>query len=127
MQFFDIFLHFVGKHLSSLGIYPSDTRDQYLRGTFHGYSLQNLLWGVNHPDNYWTQAIYPTKRACSPISVTFSTSEADKMFTLNYLLYNLHVFIGENRFGNASAKVSIPEEDVSFMIQKCIFYLKIPN
>ncbi|XP_011067938.1 PREDICTED: C1GALT1-specific chaperone 1-like isoform X2 [Acromyrmex echinatior] len=65
--------YYLGKHLSSLGIHPSDTRDQYLRGTFHGYSLQNLLWGVVKPDSYFTRAVYPIKgECCSPISVTFS-------------------------------------------------------
>ncbi|XP_012219168.1 C1GALT1-specific chaperone 1-like [Linepithema humile] len=105
--------YYLGKHLLSLGIHPSDTRDQYLRGTFHGYSLPNLLWGVVRPDSYFTRAVYPTKgECCSPISVTFSASEPDKMHTLNYLLYHLHVFSGRGRFGNIPAKVSIPDEDV---------------
>ncbi|XP_032686769.1 glycoprotein-N-acetylgalactosamine 3-beta-galactosyltransferase 1-like isoform X2 [Odontomachus brunneus] len=105
--------YYLGKHLLSLGIQPSDTRDQYLRGTFHGYSLQTLLWGVNKPDSYWTRAMYPTKGACcSPVSVTFSTSEPDKMHMLNYLLYNLRVFMGEGRFGNIPAKAPVPENDV---------------
>lgn len=105
--------YYLGKHLSSLGVRPSDTRDQYLRGTFHGYSLQNLLWGVAKPDSYFTRAVYPIKReCCSPISVTFSASEPDKMYTLNYLLYELRVLNGENRFGNVSAKIPVREEDV---------------
>lgn len=107
-------MYVTGKHLLSLGIRPSDTRDQYLRGTFHGYSLQTLLWGVNKPDSYWTRAMYPIKGACcSPVSVTFSASEPDKMHMLNYLLYNLRVFMGEGRFGNIPAKAPIPENDVS--------------
>lgn len=98
----------------SLDIHPSDTRDQYLRDTFHGYSLQTLLWGVNKPDSYWTHAMYPTKKACcSSISVTFSVSEPDKMHMLNYLLYHLRVFMGESRFGNIPAKTLIPENNVS--------------
>lgn len=114
MRNIDFFPHFTGKHLSSLGIHPSDTRDQYLRGTFHGYSLQNLLWGVIRPDSYFTRALYPTKReCCSPISVTFSVTEPDKMYTLNYLLYHLHVFDGEGKFGNIPAKMQILEDNVS--------------
>lgn len=105
----------LGKHLSSLGIRPSDTRDQFLRGTFHGYSLQNLLWGVAKPGSYFTRAVYPIKgECCSPISVTFSASEPDKMHMLNYLLYELRVLNGGSRFGNISAEVPIREEDVSF-------------
>ncbi|KAM0726249.1 Glycoprotein-N-acetylgalactosamine 3-beta-galactosyltransferase 1 [Formica fusca] len=105
--------YYLGKHLSSLGIRPSDTRDQYLRGTFHGYSLQNLLWGVIRPDSYFTHAVYPTKgECCSPISVTFSVNEPDKMHMLNYLLYHFHVFNSESKFGNISAKIQIPEDNV---------------
>ncbi|EZA49606.1 Glycoprotein-N-acetylgalactosamine 3-beta-galactosyltransferase [Ooceraea biroi] len=104
--------YYLGKHLSFLGIHPSDTRDQYLRGTFHGYSLQNLLWGIARPDSYFTRAVYPTKECCSPRSVTFSASEPDKMYTLNYLLYHLHVFNSEARFGNTAAKTPVPEENV---------------
>ncbi|KAG5336057.1 C1GLT galactosyltransferase, partial [Acromyrmex heyeri] len=105
--------YYLGKHLSSLGIHPSDTRDQYLRGTFHGYSLQHLLWGVVKPDSYFTRAVYPIKgECCSPISVTFSVSESNKMHMLNYLLYQLHVLNSESRFGNVSAKVRVREEDV---------------
>lgn len=113
-----LFFLFAGKHLLSLGIRPSDTRDQYLRGTFHGYSLPNLLWGVARPDSYFTRAVYPTKgECCSPISVTFSASEPDKMHTLNYLLYYLHVLNGKSRFGNIPAKVLIPDEDVSYKLK----------
>ncbi|XP_029168714.1 glycoprotein-N-acetylgalactosamine 3-beta-galactosyltransferase 1-B-like [Nylanderia fulva] len=105
--------YYLGKHLSSLGIHPSDTRDQYLRDTFHGYSLQNLLWGVIRPDSYFTHAVYPTKKeCCSPISVTFSVNEPDKMYTLNYLLYHLHVFNGKSKFGNIPAKMPVPEDSV---------------
>ncbi|KAL6436339.1 hypothetical protein ACFW04_004702 [Cataglyphis niger] len=105
--------YYLGKHLSFLGIRPSDTRDQYLRGTFHGYSLQNLLWGVIRPDSYFTHAIYPTKgECCSPISVTFSVSEPDKMHMLNYLLYHLHIFNSESKFGNISVKIQVSEDNV---------------
>ncbi|XP_018060270.1 PREDICTED: glycoprotein-N-acetylgalactosamine 3-beta-galactosyltransferase 1-like isoform X2 [Atta colombica] len=105
--------YYLGKHLSSLGIHPSDTRDQYLRGTFHGYSLQHLLWGVAKPDSYFTRAVYPIKgECCSPISVTFSVNESNKMHMLNYLLYQLHVLNSESRFGNVSAEVRVREEDV---------------
>ncbi|XP_011865225.1 PREDICTED: glycoprotein-N-acetylgalactosamine 3-beta-galactosyltransferase 1-like isoform X2 [Vollenhovia emeryi] len=105
--------YYLGKHLSSMGIRPSDTRDQYLRGTFHGYSLQNLLWGVARPGSYFTRAVYPIKGdCCSPISVTFSASEPDKMHMLNYLLYQLRVLNGESRFGKIPARVPVREEDV---------------
>lgn len=104
--------YYLGKHLSSLGIQPSDTRDQYLRGTFHGYSLQNLLWGVIRPDSYFTHAVYPTKgECCSPISVTFSISEPDKMHMLNYLLYHLLVF-SKGKFGNVPIKMHTSEDNV---------------
>lgn len=117
--------YFTGKHLSSLGIRPSDMRDQYLRGTFHGYSLQNLLWGVIRPDSYFTHAVYPPKEeCCSPISVTFTISEPDKMHMLNYLLYHLHVF-NEGKFGNIPTKIHISEDNVSFVTHFLTWFLNI--
>lgn len=114
-----------GKHLSSMGILPMDTRDEYLRGTFHGYALNNLLWGIAKPGSYWTHALYPPqKECCSSMSVTFSATEADKMFTFNYLLYNLHIFTKKGVFGNKHAPTSFPEEDVR-LIGLIIYFLYI--
>ncbi|KAK2585762.1 hypothetical protein KPH14_010371 [Odynerus spinipes] len=105
--------YYLGKHLLSMGILPVDTRDEYLRGTFHGYALHSLLWGIAKPGSYWTHALYPPqKECCSPMSVTFNAAEADKMFTFNYLLYHLNVFTKKGIFGNKHAPMSFPEEDV---------------
>ncbi|XP_012270319.1 glycoprotein-N-acetylgalactosamine 3-beta-galactosyltransferase 1 [Orussus abietinus] len=105
--------YYLGKHLSSLGIYPTDTRDEYLRGTFHGYSLQTLLWGVARPGSYWTRALYPPgPECCSPKSITFGIGESDKMYTLNYLLYHLHVYVGPGIYGNKPAPTSKTEEEI---------------
>lgn len=79
--------------------------------------MQNLLWGIARPDSYWTHAVYPVQKACcSPMSVTFNINEADKMHTVNYLLYHLYIFTSESRFGNKSAAVLIPEENVRSLI-----------
>ncbi|XP_076276538.1 C1GALT1-specific chaperone 1 isoform X2 [Lasioglossum baleicum] len=105
--------YYLAKHLASMGIYPSDTRDQYLRGTFHGYSLQSLLWGVVRTGSYWTRALYPIKdECCSSMSVTFNVGEPDKMYTLHYLLYRLNVLRKEAVFGARRAPTIIPDEDV---------------
>ncbi|KAG7205163.1 hypothetical protein KM043_018257 [Ampulex compressa] len=105
--------YYLAKHLSSLGIHPSDTRDQYLRGTFHGYSLQNLLWGIAKPGSYWTHALYPIHgECCSSRSITFGAGEADKMYTLNYLLYHLHVFNSQSIFGAKHASILVAAENV---------------
>ncbi|XP_034190321.2 C1GALT1-specific chaperone 1 [Osmia lignaria lignaria] len=105
--------YYLAKHLATMGIHPSDTRDQYLRGTFHGYSLQSLLWGVAKIGIYWTRALYPAHdECCSFMSVTFNVAESDKMYTLNYLLYHLHVFKNEAIFGTRNAPVSVPDENV---------------
>lgn len=104
---------FLAKHLASMGIHPSDTRDQYLRGTFHGYSLQSLLWGVVKTGSYWTRALYPIQNeCCSLMSVTFSIGESDTMYTLDYLLYHLHVLKTEGVFGSIKAPTIVPDEDV---------------
>ncbi|XP_076236142.1 C1GALT1-specific chaperone 1 [Calliopsis andreniformis] len=105
--------YYLAKHLSSMGIYPSDTRDQYLRGTFHGYSLQALLWGIVKTASYWTRALYPIQNeCCSVMSVTFNVGEPDKMYTLDYLLYHLHVLKSPAIFGSRKAPTTVPDENV---------------
>nr|XP_033337609.1 LOW QUALITY PROTEIN: glycoprotein-N-acetylgalactosamine 3-beta-galactosyltransferase 1-B-like [Megalopta genalis] len=105
--------YYLAKHLASMGIYPSDTRDQRLRGTFHGYSLQSLLWGIVKTGSYWTRALYPIRNeCCSFMSVTFNVGEPDKMYTLNYLLYHLHVLKRKSVFGAKRPLMVIPDKDV---------------
>ena len=105
--------YYLAKHLSSMGIHPSDTRDQYLRGTFHGYSLQSLLWGVVKTGVYWTRALYPIQdECCSFMSVTFNVGEPDKMYTLDYILYHLYVLKNEAVFGSRKAPTTVPDENV---------------
>ncbi|XP_076632362.1 C1GALT1-specific chaperone 1-like protein [Colletes latitarsis] len=105
--------YYLAKHLASMGIHPSDTRDQYLRGTFHGYSLQSLLWGVIKTSSYWTRALYPIQNeCCSLMSVTFNIGESDKMYTLDYLLYHLYVLKSKGLFGNVKASTTVPDDDV---------------
>lgn len=100
-----------------MGIYPSDTRDQHLRGTFHGYPLQSLLWGIAKTGAYWTHAMYPAKdECCSFLSVTFNIAESEKMYTMNYLLYNFHVLKRKAIFGSKKAATTIPDEDVRLLL-----------
>lgn len=94
---------FLGKHLRSMGIKPSDTRDSLQRGTFHGYSLQILFWGIAKPGQYWTRALYPPgDDCCSTRSVTFNAVDSSKMYTLNYFLYNFNTFLKPGIHGNKS-------------------------
>lgn len=105
--------YYLAKHLASMGIHPSDTRDQYLRGTFHGYSLQSLLWGVVKTGVYWNRALYPVNNeCCSFASVTFNVAEPDKMHTFNYLLYHFNVLNRRAAFGSRRAATTVPDEEV---------------
>ncbi|XP_003250507.1 C1GALT1-specific chaperone 1-like protein [Apis mellifera] len=105
--------YYLARHLASIGIYPSDTRDQYQRGTFHGYSLQSLLWGVVKTSAYWTHALYPIKNeCCSFMSVTFNIEESEKMYTFSYLLHNFYVLKKKAVFGNRKVTTSISDEDI---------------
>ncbi|XP_043269408.1 C1GALT1-specific chaperone 1-like protein [Venturia canescens] len=105
--------YYLGKHLALLGIHPSDTRDHRLRGVFHGYALQTLLWGIARPGSYFTRALYPPgHNCCSPRSISFSTSDPDKMYTVNYMLYHLHVYARPGIYGNDPAPTPMPEEEV---------------
>ncbi|XP_051163942.1 glycoprotein-N-acetylgalactosamine 3-beta-galactosyltransferase 1-like [Leptopilina boulardi] len=103
---------YLGKHLRSMGIKPSDTRDSLQRGTFHGYSLQILFWGIAKPGQYWTRALYPPgDDCCSTRSVTFNAVDSSKMYTLNYLLYNFNTFLKPGIHGNKSpARVKHDDE-----------------
>ena len=103
-----------GKHLKTMNIYPSDTRDMYLRGTFHAYSLQTLLWGLAKSGQYWTKALHrPGPYCCSTRSVTFSAVDSGKMHTLNYILYHLNVFSRPGLHGTKLAPTLIPETEVT--------------
>ncbi|CAL7942525.1 unnamed protein product [Xylocopa violacea] len=105
--------YYLAKHLATMEIYPSDTRDQYFRGTFHGYPLQSLLWGVVKTGVYWTRAVYPIKNeCCSFASVTFNVGEPDRMYTWNYLLYYFHVLKRKAMFGSIKAATSEFDQDV---------------
>ncbi|XP_011303244.1 glycoprotein-N-acetylgalactosamine 3-beta-galactosyltransferase 1-like [Fopius arisanus] len=105
--------YYLGKHLAGFNIHPADTRDGELRGTFHGYPLQTLLWGIAKPGNYFTRALYPPgDKCCSPTSVTFSISEPDKLHTIDYVLYHLNVYQEISYYGNKAAPTPVPEQDV---------------
>ncbi|XP_012269315.2 glycoprotein-N-acetylgalactosamine 3-beta-galactosyltransferase 1-like [Athalia rosae] len=111
--------YYLGKHLGSMGITPSDTRDKNLSGTFHGYSLQILLWGVAKSGRYWTHALYPIgPSCCSSKSITFSAGEADKMYNLYYLIYRLNIYLVDRTFGHYSAPTEIPDPEMWKVILK---------
>uniref|UniRef100_A0A6V7LHP4 N-acetylgalactosaminide beta-1,3-galactosyltransferase n=1 Tax=Bracon brevicornis TaxID=1563983 RepID=A0A6V7LHP4_9HYME len=104
---------YLGKHLASFKIYPSDTRDDQFRGIFHGYPLQTMLWGLAKPGSYFTRAVYPLgNECCSPRSVTFGISEADKLHTIYYMLYHLSVYDKGGHYGNKAASTPVPEEEI---------------
>lgn len=95
-----------------MGVHPSDTRDSEGKTTFHGYPLNVLLWGVAKPGAYYNRAVYgPNSECCSNRTVTFSMGDADKMRTMNYMLYHLIVF-PSGIYGNKPAPTPIPEEEV---------------
>lgn len=105
--------YYLGKHLGTLGVFPVDTRDQMGHTTFHGHSLAQLLTpgslSALSISNYFMRSVYPTDKCCSKYAVTFQTIEADKMYTNNYMLYQLEVFRG-GRFGNVRSYHK-PEDD----------------
>ncbi|XP_058797465.1 C1GALT1-specific chaperone 1-like isoform X2 [Phymastichus coffea] len=115
--------YYLGKHLGSLGVHPSDTRDSENKTTFHGYPLNVLLWGIAKPGAYYSRAIYePNSKCCSSRTVTFSNGDAEKMRTINYLLYHLNTF-ESGIYGNKPAPTPIPEDKVIILgMQEIITY-----
>lgn len=124
--------YYLGKHLETLKVTPTDTRDYLGRTTFHGHSLIQLLTpgslSALSITNYYSRSIFPTDKCCSPFTVTFQTVEADKMYTNYYMLYQLQVFYGEGHFGNLPAEYN-PKKDglVNILNIKhiVVFYLSL--
>lgn len=112
----------LGKNLKNLNIHPIDMRDDKKRGTFHGYSLQTLLFGVAKPGSYFTKALYPIgDDCCSSKSVTFNVAETNKVYTFNYILYYLNVYRQFGRYGSLLASTPVPEDEVLFLIYNFAF------
>lgn len=109
--------YYLGKHLATLNVTPTDTRDYLGRTTFHGHSLMQLLTpgslSALSITNYYSRSIFPGNKCCSPFTVTFQTVEADKMYTNYYMLYQLQVF-RNGRFGNLPAEYN-PKKDEQVM------------
>ncbi|XP_066595265.1 C1GALT1-specific chaperone 1-like protein [Prorops nasuta] len=104
--------YYLGKHLHSFGIPPSDTRDELLRGTFHGFSLKSQLWGISKA-SYGTRSLYPVSAdCCSTKTVTFNVAEATKVYTFYYLLYNVNVYKEKGIYGGIPAVTPYPIEQV---------------
>ncbi|KAI4462264.1 beta13-galactosyltransferase [Holotrichia oblita] len=108
---------YIGKLLSTLNIFPQDTRDSLGLTTFHSYNWYQEFFSSA---NYYRMSIYPVV-CCSSQSITFQATEADKMYMYYYLLYQLEVFHDGN-LGNRPASTPIPEEQVwkSFLKERGI-------
>lgn len=122
----------IGKHLASLNITPSDTRDSLGLATFHGFNLQKLFFpGSTILSNYYKYSVFPTK-CCSHRSSTFKVSsrglvyyswkcvlfkvtDSDMMYTYYYLLYKLQIFTNEH-LENVPATIPALENSVSYTL-----------
>ncbi|XP_018568431.1 glycoprotein-N-acetylgalactosamine 3-beta-galactosyltransferase 1-like [Anoplophora glabripennis] len=98
---------YLGKHLSSLNITPTDTRDAHGLSTFHPYNWYHVFFPG---ENYYKTSIFPVK-CCSNNSIAFQAIEGDKMYTYYYLLYTLQIFL-DGKVGNQPPIDAIPEEQV---------------
>ncbi|XP_022918192.1 C1GALT1-specific chaperone 1-like protein [Onthophagus taurus] len=98
---------YLGKILSSLNIFPEDTRDSLGLTTFHSYNLQQEFF-VDL--NYYKTSIYPVE-CCSSESITFQAIEADKMYMYHYLIYRLQVFTA-GHLGNKTPSTNVPKDKV---------------
>ncbi|KAJ8683260.1 hypothetical protein QAD02_019052 [Eretmocerus hayati] len=103
---------YLGKHLASMGIYPTDTRDAQLRTTFHGFSMNALLGGIARPASYHSRTLYPpASGCCSDRTITFNIGDADRMRTLSYILFHLRIF-RNGTHGNRPPPTPIPDNEV---------------
>ncbi|KRT86308.1 hypothetical protein AMK59_1802 [Oryctes borbonicus] len=98
---------YIGKLLSTLNIFPQDTRDSLGLTTFHSFNWYQEFFSSA---TYYKMSVYPVS-CCSSQSITFQATEADKMYMYYYLLYQLEVF-HEGSLGNRPASTPVPEEQV---------------
>ncbi|XP_059485255.1 glycoprotein-N-acetylgalactosamine 3-beta-galactosyltransferase 1-like [Neocloeon triangulifer] len=99
---------YLGKYLGEADIRPTDTRDQWLRGRFHGFNLNQLLFShkLSVLNSYWRRSIYPVSEGltcCSDTSITFQGIEPDKVHQFHYLLYHVRPFRGKSYLGSVPA------------------------
>ncbi|GJQ83388.1 hypothetical protein Trydic_g18169 [Trypoxylus dichotomus] len=98
---------YIGKLLSTLNVFPRDTRDSLGLTTFHSFNWYQEFFSSAI---YYKASVYPVA-CCSSQSITFQATEADKMYMYYYLLYQLEVF-HEGNLGNRPASTPVPEEQV---------------
>lgn len=100
---------YLGKHLHSLGIDPVDTRDEYGKGRFNGYSFNRLLFpgSVSIFEKYWKDSLYLSPdgpQCCSNHAISFNGILSNsKMYQLEYIFYHLRPFYSGGQLGNAPA------------------------
>jgi len=100
---------YLGKHLYDLGIKPVDTRDEFGKGRFNGYSFTRLLipGSVSSFENYWKDSVYVSPdgpACCSNHAIAFNgVLSNSKMYQLEYLFYHLRPFPNGGQFGNSPA------------------------
>lgn len=104
---------YLGKHLSSLGIKPIDTRDHIGRGRFNGYSMRKFLvpGGVSAFERYWRDSYYGTSpdgpQCCSNFAITFAgVLSKSKMFQQDYFHHRLRPFSKGGNTGNQPAPIN---------------------
>ncbi|CAB3368666.1 Hypothetical predicted protein [Cloeon dipterum] len=104
---------YLGKYLGEAGVSPEDTRDHRLRGRFHGFNLNQMLFShkLSPLGSYWKRSIYPVDEGlncCSDSSITFQGVEPDKVFQFHYLLYRVKRFAEKGGLGNLPAPTPLP-------------------
>jgi len=99
---------YLGKHLHQLGINPIDTRDEFGKGRFNGYSFRKLLFpgAVSIFERYWKDSLYLSPdgpKCCSNRAITFhGVLSTSKMYQLEYLFYHLRPFYAGGKYGNVA-------------------------
>uniref|UniRef100_A0A1B6DUF3 Uncharacterized protein n=1 Tax=Clastoptera arizonana TaxID=38151 RepID=A0A1B6DUF3_9HEMI len=89
--------YYLGKHLSSLGIYTSETRDDQFRHRFHVDPFSFLLNPEVQSDinDFEPRSIYKNikgDKCCSPSTISFPVTSNSLMYFYNYLLYEVHFY-----------------------------------
>lgn len=86
----------LGACMHNVGVYPGDSRDQFLRERFNPFTPQTHLFGLQHR-MYWNFLYYrnPNQeglKSCSNSTISFHQVQPALMYLIEYTVFNLQAY-----------------------------------
>ncbi|KAJ9589591.1 hypothetical protein L9F63_017176 [Diploptera punctata] len=103
---------YLGKHLSEMGIYPIDTKDNNGCARFHRYNL-NYVGAPHLYKSPINKFIKQMNAGCfSEHTITYNGIESDKFYLYYYLLYHVKVFSHGGILGNYPPNKTVSDDEI---------------